>query len=445
MKLWPESLRARVLLVAGVGLLAAILASQWLFWDDRGRFTRQLRFDFYAERVAAAVRLLEGVDVDRRGDVIRVLRGPHFHAELLPRFSAVDGGRGDPELAGDLRRQIGERVGGGRRIACAVHGRGLPGREGRPMRPATAVDSVVELEDGSAARFSARLSMHRPEPPWRLLAFTALALLAVFAASMLAIRAVVRPLQRIAGQAREIGADLDTPPLAEEGPGEVRQVAAAMNAMQQRLRQLFRQRGQFLAAVSHDLKTPITRLRLRLEAISEPALRERMEQDLAEMQWMVDQTLEFMRDDAGRERASRVDLSALLESLAEDFGDTGCPVAVGELPRIVLTTRPRALRRCLDNLVNNACRHGGGARLGVERDDAAVRIFIDDDGPGIPERELDRVFEPYYRLDDARGGAGNGLGLAIARGIAETLGGTLQLANRSPRGLRATVALPAPD
>ena len=220
-------------------------------------------------------------------------------------------------------------------------------------------------------------------------------------------------------------------------------MATAMNTMQAQLRELFEQRSRFLAAVSHDLRTPITRMRLRAELIEDDALRERMARDLAEMERMVQETLEFMRDGDRREAVGRVDLNALLEALAEDAVEQGGHVKFEAAGRPVVSTRPLALKRCLSNLLSNAVKYGEQVSMSVTDTTPFVIVVIDDDGPGIPADELERVFEPFYRGNAARGDEGTGLGLSIARAIAESLGATLTLENRESGGLRARLRLPA--
>jgi signal transduction histidine kinase len=199
-----------------------------------------------------------------------------------------------------------------------------------------------------------------------------------------------------------------------------------------------------LTAVSHDLKTPITRLRLRAELMADADLRAKVSRDLDEMESMVTATLDLMRGAAAAEPLQRTDLVALIESLADDYEDTGRPVEVVAAELAPVEVRPQALRRAVANLVDNGLKYASGVCVRVVDAGDAVTIEVEDTGPGIPERELDRVLEPFYRLEDSRNRetGGSGLGLSIARAIAIEHAGSLVLANRTPTGLRATLRLP---
>ena len=447
---WPRSIRARLLLVMIVGLLSALLASSAIFWWDRDRFARQMNVDHYVERVAAAVRLLDDEGGARRADILKVMRTAVFRADTLPAMPgagelAIEETSLSREVQALLRERL-DREAVLFRIA-PVHGRGHRSSkhgfsEHRQRRVPTGFLAVVGLSDGSAAKFEYRLP-GRDGWPGRLLLSTGILLLAVIVLATVAVRLVVRPLRQVSDQAEQIGRDLFTPAMPESGPTEARRMATAMNTMQAQLRQLFEQRSRFLAAVSHDLRTPITRMCLRAELIEDDALRERMARDLAEMERMVQETLEFMRDGDRREAVGRVDLNALLEALAEDAVEQGGRVNFEAAGRPVVSTRPLALKRCLSNLLSNAVKYGEQVSMSVTDTTPFVIVVIDDDGPGIPADELERVFEPFYRGNAARGDEGTGLGLSIARAIAESLGATLTLENREAGGLRARLRLPA--
>jgi signal transduction histidine kinase len=225
----------------------------------------------------------------------------------------------------------------------------------------------------------------------------------------------------------------------------VRKVIAAFNRMQARVRRQLQERAQLLGAISHDLQTPLTRLRLRLELLPEPALRVKMQRDLDEMQAMVGSALEFFRAVGKDSRRQPVDVGALVDSLCEDRRETGDQVSARGTSQAPFHADPQALRRCLENLVGNAVRYAGAAEIEVDDDAAQLRIAVRDRGPGIPEPELERVFEPFYRLDGSRNRAsgGTGLGLSIARSIARWHGGDIRLRNAPDGGgLLAELLLP---
>lgn len=276
-----------------------------------------------------------------------------------------------------------------------------------------------------------------------LLLDIAVRLTALVVAAWWAARWLTRPVQRLAAAAQSLGGEGASPPLPEEGPREFREASRVFNQMQARIRQQLADRDRFVAAVSHDLRTPLTRLRLRTETLPGAEDRHRMGRDIAEMDAMITATLEHLRGAAHAEPLALVDVRALADSLADDLQDMGHAVTV-QGACAPLQARPGALRRCLDNLVGNAVRYGGGAELCLQDGPAELRITIRDHGPGLPEAELARVMEPFYRVEASRNRAsgGMGLGLSIARDIALRHGGALRLRNAPGGGLEATLILP---
>ena len=270
-----------------------------------------------------------------------------------------------------------------------------------------------------------------------------LLLFVCFALAAFLVRMITGSLQRLSRAADEIGANPDRAPLAESGPSEVRRVIAAFNRMQQRVREYLIERGRLLSAISHDLKTPITRLRLRAEMLKDDEIRGKMLRDLDEMQTMVGATLNFFGSVGKETQRQPVDVAALIESVCEDRRESGQALSVRGAPLSPYRADPQALRRCLENLIENAVRYGSCADIDIDDSPQRLRIAIRDRGPGIPEGELEKVFEPFYRLEASRNMAsgGTGLGLSIARNIARWHGGEVRLANAAP-GLVAELALP---
>jgi signal transduction histidine kinase len=292
---------------------------------------------------------------------------------------------------------------------------------------------------------------HAPagELPGRFWLHLTLTLGAVIAVSLLAVRLVTRPFQHIAAAAEAFGRDLDAPPLPETGPEETRRAAEAFNRMQDRLKRLIAERSRALAAVSHDLRTPLTRLRLRAELVEDEALRAQIDGDIDDMQAMVEATLDYLRGLRDNEPLQDIDVDALLQSLVADGQALGQPASYAAPGRSVAPYRgrPSALKRALANLIDNAVKYGHVARMAIADDGGMLRIAVEDDGPGIPAADLARVVEPYVRLDSSRSRAtgGVGLGLAVARDAARLHGGELVLENRAEGGLRATLALTRGD
>ncbi len=267
--------------------------------------------------------------------------------------------------------------------------------------------------------------------------FFALTIVAWFGAKILA-----RPIQRLANAAAQLGTTMNSPMIEEEGPMEARRAAHVFNQMQARIRAHLEERGRFLAAVSHDLRTPLTRMKLRMERPDEVLQRERLVGDINEMTEMLDATLDYFHGEAAIESQQWLDVQALVESMAEDARENGRDVLVVGTAEALLTL-PVALRRCLSNLIENAIRYGETARIALIDTPKILNIEIRDRGPGIPANKLNCVFEPFVRLDTSRNKAygGVGLGLAIAKEAARQCGGKLTLRNAVDGGLVATVSI----
>jgi signal transduction histidine kinase len=266
-------------------------------------------------------------------------------------------------------------------------------------------------------------------------------LAAVLLTGWIASRLAAGPLNRLSQGAVALSHDLDRPPLIEEGAREVQQAAAALNAMQTRLKAMIEDRTRVLAAVAHDLQTPLTRMRLRVEKIEDETLRTQFVKDLAGMQHLVREGLDLARIETTVEAQTPVDLDALLSAVCEDAAEAGQPVVFVQGCGAVVTTRPQALRRGLTNLIDNAVRHGGDAAVSATQDGRTVRLIVRDHGPGVAPDQLERLFEPFYRLDPSRSrdSGGSGLGLTIARRMADRSGARLTLTNADGGGLEATL------
>ena len=285
--------------------------------------------------------------------------------------------------------------------------------------------------------------------PLRFIWHVSLTLGAVIVVSLVAVRWATKPLQRMASAATAFAHDLDAPPLESTGPTEVRRAAEAFNFMQARLRQLVVERGRALAAVSHDLRTPLTRMRLRAELVDDPALQSKLNADIDAMQGMVNSVLSYLRGLEDSEPVQSINMEALLSSIVEDEEALGRPVSMAMPSDSARQPAPFAgklsvLRRAIGNLIDNALAHGQKVHVVIVDAPTEIRVVIEDDGPGIPDPDLQRATEPFVRLDPARGldTGGVGLGLAIVRDAAAYHGGRLLLENRAEGGLRATLCLP---
>jgi len=262
--------------------------------------------------------------------------------------------------------------------------------------------------------------------------------------SLLVSRFATTPLRRLARAARAFSVTVDPEPIPETGPREVRAALETFNVMQSRVREGFRERTQILAAVTHDLQTPLTRLRLRLEQVGDESLRERLISDLGVTQRLVRDGLELARSSESREPWSTVEIDSILSSVAEDAAEFGAKARFAGGCGARMRVKPNALARCLNNLVDNAIKYGGDAELACRRAAGDLVITVRDHGPGLPDEALRSVFEPFQRFtrEGTASPSGSGLGLAIARAQAETFGATLSLANATEGGLVAQIRIP---
>lgn len=429
---WPRSLFGRILLVLALGLALAHALTFALAFTERGMTMRRAMVSYFASDVASSVAMLERLPAAERAQWVERLARRNYRFALVPPLSAPD----DPSA---LARQVASAV-----AATLPADRTV--RVIDPRVPGTELRLQLRLADGTP------LAVDMDEPrlqisPW-VLGALALQLALLVALCAWAVRAATRPLRTLADAADALGADRPAVPLAEEGPREVVRAAAAFNRMQQRIQAHLQERMQILAAVSHDLQTPITRLRLRADLLDDPVLQGKLHADLAEMQALVEEGIAYARSSqAVHEPLQPVDLRALLQSIALDYADAGLPVQLLHADQGIGTTRPQALRRLVCNLVDNAIKFAGAAELSLQADPTHHRwlLRVLDRGPGIPPSELDAVLRPYVRLEDSRnrGTGGTGLGLAIASELAKALGGRLVLGPRGDGpGLEARVELP---
>ncbi|WP_312596202.1 ATP-binding protein [Brevundimonas sp.] len=307
---------------------------------------------------------------------------------------------------------------------------------------------VAQTSEGSMA-----VTIALPPPPAPLaadrlgLVFLGVMALAAALLAWIAARLAVHPLRSLSTAAAALGADLDRPPLPLAGPQELRDAAAAFNTMQTRLKAALSDRTRMLAAITHDLQTPLTRMRLRLDKVTDADLRARLLADFAATQVLIREGLDLAREVETSEPIGQVDLPSLVSALVEDMADAGLPVRVTETCAAVAPSRPQALRRALGNLIDNAVQHGGSADVALIRGpNGAIAITVRDHGPGVPEDQLNAVLEPFHRLDASRSrdSGGAGLGLTIAQRMAARSGATLTLSNHPDGGLEARLVFAAP-
>jgi signal transduction histidine kinase len=458
-RLLPATLSGRLILTLLVGLLAAQLIGAAILLRDRASALYEAGGLSAAQRIAGTVHALDRLDSATRALILPALNSAHLHITFQPRaLPSISEDAHARHLHAVLQRLLGDD----RPVQVALVAPspapeyGIPRRAHTMHMPAfgpmtayfpahgVAFQVHTQLLDGTPVGFEYGLAREPFAWPWRLLLTLTVLLVSVIALTLLAVRWLTRPLAVLAVAADELGQDMRRPPLPEKGPAEVRRAARAFNRMQARLQSYIGERERMLAAVSHDLRTPITRMRLRAEQVQDAALRERFDKDLAEMEAMTAAALDFLRGAAADEPVQAVDMLALLESLQADMEERGHRVQVHGRIHAPYPARPLALKRLLTNLIDNAVKYGARAEVSVEEDTDALHITVVDAGPGIPPAELEQVFEPFHRLEGSRSRdtGGVGLGLSVARDIARAHGGNLVLRNRAGGGLEAILTLP---
>ncbi|KLD66493.1 sensor histidine kinase [Luteibacter rhizovicinus] len=426
----PKSIASRLYLIIFTGLLLAHGMSFGLLFFERYQSAKTVMLNTLEHDVGTSVAILDRLPAAERPAWLGRLQRDNYRYILGP-------GQGGTDPISDRARVV----------------TGLIQREVGPSFAVKANTVAMGPE-----RYQVHLTLHDGAPlaievtprvmplaDWLPFVFI-LQMIVLVVITWLAVRLATRPLVRLARAAESITPTNEGPRMAEDGPTEVAQAAVAFNAMQDRIALYVKERLQILAAISHDLQTPITRMRLRAEALDDSQERGKLLQDLHEMEHLVREGVAYARSAHGAtETPRKIDPAAFVESLVFDYQDTGKAVSLSGSVDGTAIVRPQALRRVLGNLIDNALKYAGTAEVGMARTAAGTLcIEVADRGPGIPEDELGRVLEPFYRLENSRNRdtGGTGLGLAIAAQLMLSIGGRLTLAARPGGGLIARVELP---
>ena len=491
LRLLPRSLFGRMLLILFAGLAVMQIVTTALLLRERLHqisYVRRVELSF---RLKSTIRALESVNGQQRLELASLLSQPDFQLSLSP----SDAPKGINPFAFDDQEKsyftpLREALGMQRSIELKLfkrypdeppleRQRGMgPGRgmgmmrgdgkhhghmeqsanERYPDRPERkdfrtfykqtpsplGLAVTVALNDGSHLTAYIRDFITEPPPPEAALVYLGSLLLGVSVLTFCAVRLATTPVRRLGTAADQLGLNLHAPPLPEEGPSELRQAAIAFNRMQKRLIETLNERTQIMAAISHDLQTPITRMRLRAELVEDDELQNKFIADLDMMHALIREGLDLARSMDQENNRQSIDLTTLLETIADDAEDTGQSVTLIAPPRVLYIGSLTGLRRAFTNLIDNAVKFGGAAEIRLEDDGTNVRITIRDRGPGIPEAHLEDVLKPFYRMEASRNRetGGTGLGLAIANNIAINHGGNLVLRNHPEGGLEAIFTLP---
>tara|TARA_R110000868_G_scaffold4155_15_gene25371 strand:+ start:3535 stop:4995 length:1461 start_codon:yes stop_codon:yes gene_type:complete len=455
-RFWPSGIAGRLtLLIVGV-MIVAVWASAALYVRDRAQTTFKLLSDSVADRIRVIVPLLENTPADARDDLLRALNSPTLWIGLTdgrrPRIPR--GWRPDPMHESEIqavlpdlgeRRVIIRRFHQWRRGELAIPR--MPG--GRPAPPDLLNSRVkilvaVALNSGGWVHFVGSTDTTSLRWAMRMLFWIALTTVLIVVISFWAVHRMTRPLRSFADAAERIGLDVRSPPLPERGSRELRNATRAFNLMQERLRRFVDDRTMMLAAISHDLRTMLTRLKLRAEFIEDAEQQKKAIVDLDEMQAMLDSTLAFARDDAAEEARTQTDLAALVQSLCDDMADAGQPVTCAIDGRLPYVCAPGSIKRAVQNIVVNAIKYGESAEIAISDADDRIDITVADNGPGIPADRREDVFRPFFRLETSRNRetGGSGLGLAVARSIARRHGGDVILEDTENGRFTVRLSLP---
>lgn len=425
---WPKTLRSRLFLILFAGLAAAYGLSFGILFAERSISAKAVMFRTLEDDIATSIAVLDRTPADERPELIDWLSRGNYKLVLGPGIAGVPNmsshGR---EIAARLENAAGSRF--------PLRIEAIPGEGGR-------LQAHMTLSDGSPLTIEIIPRGIMPMAAWLPYVF-ALQMMLLIVCTWFAVRLAIRPLGDLAAAAEALDPNKKGAPMIEAGPSEVAHAARAFNAMHERITQYLEERVQILAAISHDLQTPITRMRLRADMADDTPEKDKLVSDLREIERLVQDGIAYARSShSNGERTSRIDLSSFIDSIAYDYQDTGKSVSVLGSVQGTALTKPHALRRILTNFVDNAIKFAGAAEICVERSDRGdTLITVLDRGPGIPDDMLDAAMQPFFRLEQSRNRTtgGTGLGLAIAQQLAGVIGGSVRLYNRDGGGLAAEV------
>ncbi|MCG7198810.1 HAMP domain-containing histidine kinase [Marinobacter pelagius] len=463
MRLWPRRAGGQLALLLVFVLLAAQVITIAILAGERQGALRSAGLEHVLQRVTDAYTLLDTTDPERQERILRALASPSLQLSIDP--SPYLSGDETPSLTRQLARELDLMAGQARTAMGSEETECLPDRESDHEKREKHDDDDEHHEDDDHRRkrrdcppiLSVSLGMSsgqwfniRAQPPapsllWLKASLTSVGITAVLLTLtlLLAIRRILRPVNELSQAAHAFGRG-EKITIPERGPEDIREVTRAFNRMQHQVSRAQEDRERLLAALAHDLRTPITSMRLRVEMLPEGEDRDRLLDSLREMQHLAEATLDFIRGST-TEQHRRYDLATLLDSLCDDLREMGLAVECEDSPRCVLQGQPEAVKRAIRNLIENAVKYGQKADVKLETSGQEAVVTVIDQGPGIPESERDQVFQPFYRLEQSRsrdtGGAG--LGLAIARTLIRGMGGDIRLdSGPEGKGLQVTVTLP---
>ncbi|MCE1235941.1 MAG: ATP-binding protein [Hyphomicrobiales bacterium] len=466
-RLWPKKLASRLVILLVSALAVAQVVIIFVLHDEQRIVGETMAHGQALNQVVTLARLLSHYPKEQANDLAAAFGSRTTCATVetsAPGAIRREAGAAEAQLAETLGRMLhGADAGepsvilrrfdteetpcGGRPPEGPIHfhGDGAP-----PMQPAGAYSAelVVPLGDGRTLRYVSVIDT--PMIPFRVIAISfVLVAFAVSTVAVVSVRHQTRSLRDLADAAERLGRGEDAPPLSDRGPAEIAVAIHAFETMRARLRRYMSERLRLLAAISHDLRTPLTTLRLKAEFVEDEAVRDDLVATVDELTAITEATLAFTRAEASHEETRRIALDELVGEVVSDFRLAGAVASLDTPHPVPFEGRPVTLKRAVRNIVENAIRYGGSARVTILDDEDRVRIVVEDDGPGLPAERVDEAFQPFVRLEPSRNRetGGLGLGLSIARGIVQNHGGAITLTNREVadrevRGLRVEIGLP---
>ncbi|MFL5239875.1 MAG: ATP-binding protein [Rhizomicrobium sp.] len=440
-RLWPQTLAAQLILVTAAALLVSNIAVA--FWFERGQqqLTESAVTDRLIDRAISASTLLASIPAKQRAAAAHALSSGPWNFQIR-HGTAPTGDMNAQERAVAHRIETLLPKAKTHRSVLVEFRSPTPADFKRRENTKAVSQIIIPLVRGTQLT----TTYYRPPPaPWPLqsLVATAVAILVTSLAAGLVARRVARPLSKLASAAALVGRGGTAPRVPEQGPGDVRRAAAAFNAMTDQVTRTLESQRQLLSAVGHDLRTPITAMRINTEFVEDTDIREQLTKNLEELQDLTEAVLSAAKG-VGWEQLRKIDIAALAESLCADLEEMDKPVAWQAHAAAPLCCRPNEIRRAIRNLIENAIAYGGRADVHLDAFPEKYEVVVEDEGPGIADADRDRVFEPFVRLEASRSTetGGSGLGLTLVKAIAQGHGGTVRLENGRERGLRAILCLP---
>ncbi len=458
----PKTLTSQTILVLMTGLTVSHLFSMLIYSSDKLDSLAVMGGRNMAERVVNITHLVTVSPIEWRERIVTAVNEPTFRVRLSPESMLVkteDDSQSIERIKQYLRTELGSTP------EQSIHIQFMEIQHEDNMFEMMKSDQWIHKRmmrwmRGFATHQSLRVSLKLEDNQWlnfatdipevgsfwsnkSILSLFSMAL-AVVLLSIWAVQRMTVPLRSFGQAAKRLGRDVNAPALIMDGPLEVREAAEAFNEMQEQLKRMIENRTNMLAAISHDLRTPITLLRLRTELIDDLEERSKMLSTLDDMENMIASTLEFARQNARKEDRRKTDLRALIQVICDDMSDSGYDVVFAESNSIHYECRPIALKRALTNLIDNAIKYAGNAQVSITTIHKGLEIIIEDNGPGIDKNQFDRVFQPFYRCEDSRNRTtgGVGLGMSIAQSVIHAHGGKISLENKARGGLKVKLWMP---